>query len=842
MEKLTAKKIRNMWLDFWESKGHEKIPSKSLIPVNDPSLLWINSGVATLKDYFSGKKKPKNPRMTNVQKSIRTNDIENVGVTTRHHTLFEMLGNFSIGDYFKEEALEWAYELLFDVFKFEKDKIYITYFKDDLNTYNKWIELGISSEHLIKGDKSMNFWDVGQGPCGPDTEIFYDRGEKYDRDNIGIKLLKEDIENDRYVEIWNIVFSQFNNNGENKYTELAQKNIDTGAGLERIVSILQDVPTNFDTDLFLPIIQKTEKLTGSKYDINNYFIKEPKQTIINKNFRIIADHIRAIVNAIQDGAKPSNISRGYIIRRLLRRAYRAGIKLSKNNDFSLTSLTPVVADIFDFIPIDLEIVNKIIKKEEQAFAKTIKQGEELLAKSIENKNELDFSIAFKLFETYGFPIELTQEILKEKGIKLDISEFDNYLSEHAKASKGKASKAGMESQIQVIQSINTLRSKFVGYKTTEIESNIIFSKEENNKVYTLVEATPFYPTGGGQEKDKGTINGIDVEDVFKDKHGNIWHTTSSSIPGSVAILSVDKKIRLDKERHHSATHLLGKALRKVFGSSLVQLGSYNDEHKLRFDFPADNKPSLKQIKKVEKLVNSYISANYSRKYIETTFDEAKKLGAISLDNEEYAEKVRVVDLGVSKEFCGGTHVFSTGLIENFKITKLETKGSGIYRIEAIASNKLVDKYLFEEKEKLSQELKNIIHKNKKIDSDYVLNFDNNIESIKKAIVIAKEDNKKLNKKSKELVFDFSNIIIINKNNIPTYENLHEKPSSIKPKAIALREKFPDALIILGAKTSNKLLVAIASKTFNASEKLKEKYPNIKGGGSKTFAMGSVDYE
>ena len=843
MEKLSSKEIRKIWLDFWESKGHEITPSKSLIPINDQSLLWINSGVATLKDYFSGKKRPQNPRITSIQRSIRTNDIENVGITTRHHTLFEMMGNFSIGDYFKEEALTWAYELIFQVFKLKKDKIYITYFEEDINTYNKWISLGIDPSHLISGTKNMNFWDVGQGPCGPDTEIFYDRGEKYDPQKIGIKLLREDLENDRYVEIWNIVFSQFNNNGENKYTELKQKNIDTGAGLERICSIFQDVPTNFDTDLFLPIIHEVEKLTGAKYEINNFFIKNSYQSHINKNFRIIADHIRAIVIAIHDGAKPSNTSRGYIIRRLLRRAYRAGIQLNHSDGFSLTSLTKVVANIFDFIKINVSEVNEIISQEEIAFSKTIKQGEELLEKSLKNKQELDFSVAFKLFETYGFPIELTKEILNEKGIELDISEFDEYLKKHAQASKGNTQSLGMESQIQVIQTIDTLKSKFIGYQTTSIESNIILSKEENNKVYTLVESTPFYPTGGGQEKDKGSINGIKVEDVFKDKNQNIWHVTSSFVPGSVAHLVVDKEIRLAKERNHSATHLLGTALREVFGNSLIQLGSYNDEHKLRFDFPLDQKPIKEKIQNVESLVNHYINDDYSRKYIETTFDKAKELGAIALEGEDYGNEVRVVDLGVSKELCGGTHVLSTKLIEKFKIMKVESKGSGIYRIEAITSNKIVDKYLFEKNEKLKKDLEKIILKNQKLDNNYVFNFEDNCKDMSKAIEIAKMDNKKLNKKVKEVTIDFSDIKITNIDGINTYKNLNENPSMVKPKAIALREKFPNALIIIGAKTNNGLLVAVASKTYNANTEIKKMFPNINGGGSKTFAMGSIhDYK
>lgn len=345
---------------------------------------------------------------------------------------------------------------------------------------------------------------------------------------------------------------------------------------------------------------------------------------------------------------------------------------------------------------------------------------------------------------------------------------------------------------------------------------------------------------GGQEKDHGTINGINVENVFKDKYGNIWHVTSSSVPGNTAELEVNKEIRLAKERNHSATHLLGAALRKVLGDSITQLGSYNDESKLRFDFPAEKKPSPKQIEEVEDIVNSFIKDDHSRQYIETSFDEAKKLGAVTLEGEEYGEEVRVVDLGISKEFCGGTHVASTGNIQNFKITKLETKGSGVYRIEAITSNKTIDKYVFEEKEKLLSELNRVIDKNKKIDSDYNINFEDSLKGITKAIELAKADNKKLNKKSKQVSINLEDVEIKDINGIPTYENLNESPGVVKPKAIALREKFPEALIIIGAKTGNGTLIAVASKIYNSNEELRKRYPTVKGGGSSDFAMGSVN--
>ena len=523
MKKLNSKEIRSLWIDFWKNKGHEEVPSKSLIPVNDPSLLWINSGVATLKDFFSGKKIPQNPRLTNSQKSIRTNDIENVGVTARHHTLFEMLGNFSIGEYFKDEVLEWAYEFVFEVLEFPKDKVYITYFDEDTQTYDKWISLGIDPEHLIKGNRDTNFWDVGSGPCGPDTELFFDRGEKYDPENVGIKLLKEDLENDRYIEFWNIVFSEFNNDGNGNYEELKQKNIDTGAGLERLNSIMNDAPTNFDTDSFLPLIRRIEEITGSKYVIENYFTREKEQEKINKHFRVIADHIRAVCQAIEDGAKPSNTQRGYIIRRLIRRAYRAGLMLGVKDETFLHTLVKTVAEVLDVYPIQIDKVAAIIKKEEVAFAKTIKQGEELLEKEIQNtKGEFDFAVAFKLFETYGFPIEITEEILEERGIKLDTSKFAEFQEKHAEASRG-SNVSAMESQIQIIQDITSKQSEFIGYSEMKSESKVVFQGTEGDRVYLLLDKTPLYPTGGGQANDWGTIDSQEVLDVFKDKYGILWN-------------------------------------------------------------------------------------------------------------------------------------------------------------------------------------------------------------------------------------------------------------------------------------------------------------------------------
>ncbi len=831
-----------MWLDFFASKGHEVVPSKSLIPVNDPSLLWINSGVATLKDYFTGKKIPVNPRITNSQKSIRTNDIENVGVTARHHTLFEMLGNFSVGDYFKPEALEFAYELLFSVFKFDQDKIYFTYFEDDKATYEKWISLGVDQSHMIKGTRDTNFWDVGQGPCGPCTEIFYDRGEKYDPEHLGLKLLEEDLENDRYIEIWNIVFSQFNNDGNGNYEEMKQKNIDTGAGLERIVSVFQDAPTNFDTDLFQPIIRVVEEMTGSKYDINNYFTKEPIQEKVNKNFRIIADHMRAVSLAIEDGAKPSNTQRGYIIRRLVRRAYRSGLMLGAHEESFLYNLVPVVASVMSVFPIDVIKVSAIIQKEEMAFARTISQGQELLNKELEiTKDDFDFGVAFKLFETYGFPIELTQEILAEKNIKLDISKFAEYQEKHAEASRGKKLN-GMESQIQIIQAINEHKSDFVGYLEFEVTAKVIFQGEENNKFFVLLDKTPFYATSGGQHSDNGTIDEIQVIDVFKDKFGNHWHVTEEAINKTDVIASIDSKSRFAAERNHSATHLLAQALRQVFGKQVVQLGSDNNDKRLRFDFPLDKRPSSEELSEVEGIVRKWINESHERTYIITTFEEGKALGAVALEGEDYGNEIRVVDFGISKEFCGGTHVRNTSSIEDFKIVKFESKGSGVFRIEGITSSDQVKAFVDNQVKELQEALERIVAKNKELNKEYQLAIPSSSEQLASAIQKAKEDNKQLAKVIQKFSFD-TNVQLSTYKGLKAYVDLNFANASVlKSAAVTLREAHKDAVVILGVVINGRMALAVASKVFD-SKRIFDEIANShsgKGGGTAEFAMGSMD--
>lgn len=480
MKKLTGNQIRSMWLEFFKSKGHEIIPSASLIPHNDPTLLWINAGVAPLKKYFDGREKPKNPRMTNAQKSIRTNDIENVGKTARHHTFFEMLGNFSIGDYFRNEVLTWAYELLFspDWFALDKNNIYITYYPEDKDTFEKWQSLGVEASHLVP--IADNFWEIGEGPCGPDTEIFYDRGTKYDPNNIGLDLLRKDIENDRYIEIWNIVFSQYNSVSglpREQYPELPSKNIDTGSGLERLACIFQETETNYETDLFMPMIKFLEQHTGCSYDNPAYKMA----------FRVIVDHVRSVTFAIADGATFANEGRGYVLRRILRRAVRYGKKLGIKQPFLYQMVSIVIDNMKDFYSylVDKQaIIEKIIKTEEENFLKTLATGEKKLNDIMSNSKEkvISGASAFLLYDTFGFPIELTQEAASDNGFTVDIVGFNEELEKQ----KNRARNARSNEQSMNIQNEEYLnfkrKSEFVGYTRLEQESTVIGLFKDGKKV------------------------------------------------------------------------------------------------------------------------------------------------------------------------------------------------------------------------------------------------------------------------------------------------------------------------------------------------------------------------
>ncbi len=855
---MNSKEVRDKWIKFFESKEHLFIPSKSLIPYKDPSLLWINSGVATLKDYFSGAKTPPSPRLVNSQKSIRTNDIENVGVTARHHTFFEMLGNFSIGDYFKKEAIEFANEFIINILKLDKDKIFITFFEEDLEVKEKWISLGYKEQQLISGNRDLNFWDVGSGPCGPNTEIFYDRGIKYH--DGGSELIRDDIENDRFIEIWNIVFSEYNNLGNNEYVELAQKNIDTGAGLERIVSIMQNVPTNFDTDLFQEIIKEIERYTSLRYDIQNYFTNNIEQEKINKHFKIISDHMRAVVNAINDGAEPSNTQRGYVIRRLIRRAYYSGIKLGIKEKTFLNKFVQITKDtlIFD---IDVKKVSLIIKDEESNFSKTIIQGKKLLDDEIERTTDFfDVNIAFKLFETYGFPIEMTNDVLVENNIKLDLEKLEILRTKHSEISRGAKEHNNFSKAINSLSLINEPISEFVGYEHIKSKSKVLFLLNDIEKVknlngigYLVLDKTPFYATSGGQLHDKGYLmqsgNKINVIDVFKDKNNNHIHKIEGKINDQDSIeCFVDEPTRLGLMRNHSATHLLFAALRKVYGDSIVQLGSDNNQDRLTFDFPLKQRPTEKEISLIEDFINSAIKKNIKREYIITTTTQAKKLGAImTIEEMEYfnTENVRVVKFDdLTIDLCGGTHIDFTKNIEHFKITDIDSKGSGIYRIRALTSNILVNKYMNIEIEKNLSLLNALIRKINKLSNQQIKYSFHNVENLNEYLndIYSKTEKykevMKILLKPKKISLDIQ-LEPIKINDIELYFANNIDKSIIKNMAISLREKSIKALVVLLSKFDKSSVLIISSKNIDSKGFANKLSSNkkINGGGNNIIWQG-----
>ncbi|HEL0004754.1 alanine--tRNA ligase [Streptococcus equi] len=722
MKQLTSAQIRQMWLDFWKSKGHSIEPSANLVPVNDPTLLWINSGVATLKKYFDGSVIPENPRITNAQKSIRTNDIENVGKTARHHTMFEMLGNFSIGDYFRDEAIEWGFELLTspEWFDFPKEKLYMTYYPDDKDSYNRWIALGVEPSHLIPLEE--NFWEIGAGPSGPDTEIFFDRGEAYDPDHIGIRLLEEDIENDRYIEIWNIVLSQFNADPtipRSEYKELPNKNIDTGAGLERLVAVMQGAKTNFETDLFMPIIKEVEKLSGHTYD----------QDGDNMSFKVIADHIRALSFAIGDGALPGNEGRGYVLRRLLRRAVMHGRRLGIHETF-LYKLVATVGHIMEsYYPEILEkrdFIEKIIKREEETFARTIDAGsghlDQLLAQLKEKgQDRLDGKDIFKLYDTYGFPVELTEELAEDAGYKIDHEGFKAAMKEQQDRARAAAVKGGsMGMQNETLAGI-TEPSEFL-YETETVASRlsvIIVDNERSEMVsegqaLLVFDQTPFYAEMGGQVADHGVIKNdkgdlvARVIDVQKAPNGQPLHTVevlASLALDTVYTLAIDHKRRYAVEKNHTATHLLHAALHKVIGEHATQAGSLNEEAFLRFDFTHFEAVTAQELRRIEEEVNEQIWKALAITTTETDIETAKAMGAMALFGEKYGKTVRVVQIGdYSVELCGGTHLSNSSEIGLFKIIKEEGIGSGTRRIIAVTGQQA-----FESFRKQEDTLKEIAH-------------------------------------------------------------------------------------------------------------------------------------
>ena len=821
MKKITGNETRQLFLDFFASKGCMIEPGASLVPHDDPTLLWINAGVAALKPYFDGRKKPVSHRICNAQKSIRTNDIENVGKTARHHTFFEMLGNFSIGDYFKVEAITWAWEFLTSkkYIGFEPERLYVTVYPDDQEAIDTWIKVGMIPSHIRKTED--NFWEIGRGPGGPDTELYYDRGEKYDPQGKGEELFFQDLENDRYIEVWNIVFSQYDcHPGEmprSEYPELPQKNIDTGMGLERLVALIQDGQTNFDTDLFLPIIHATEKLASVSY-------QEEKAKMA---YRVIADHIRTVTFAIADGAMFSNEGRGYILRRVLRRAVRFGLKIGIEKAF-MYQLVEVVARnmeaYYPYVVEKIDLIARLVKVEEESFHRTLSMGENLLQSAMEqyqSEKKLPGEVVFRLYDTYGFPFELTKEISFEAGYEVDEEGFKAQMEDQKKrARQARGEIQSMRGQSEDLLNFQT-ESHFVGYVQSEVTSKITALFRNGERISSLLgegdvvlAETVFYAESGGQCADTGILwlgdHKIYVSDVQKSPNGQFLHHVNSDVElkeGMEVKGCFDVKKRELTRANHSSLHLLQAALKKVLGDHVAQAGSYNCPDYARFDFNHFEKMSEEQLREVENLVNEKIMAHIPVTTEILPIEEAKKSGATALFDEKYGDFVRIVTMGdFSKEFCGGTHVSNTSELGLFHIESEESIGSGIRRITS--TTKKVALRHFKEMEDYLKESASLFKLKK-------------WNALQDRIQMVLEENMALQHQIKELKDEKmkmeSEAVLAKKEEIHGLNvlilELHDQDNAgLKDYAVLLRNKLERGFVLLANVTKDKVVyVAAASQ-------------------------------
>ena len=709
MKKYGVNELRQMFLDFFESKGHLVMKSFSLIPQNDKSLLLINAGMAPLKPYFTGAEIPPRRRVATCQKCIRTGDIENVGKTARHGTFFEMLGNFSFGDYFKHEAIAWSWEFLTQVVGLDPDRLYPSVYLEDDEAFDIWNkEIGIAPERIFRFGKEDNFWEHGAGPCGPCSEIYYDRGEKY---GCGKPDCTVGCDCDRYIEIWNNVFTQFENDGNGHYETLKNKNIDTGMGLERLATVVQDVDSIFDVDTICALREKVCEIAGKKYHENE------KDDI---SIRLITDHMRSATFMISDGIMPTNEGRGYVLRRLIRRAARHGRLLGIEGEFLAKLSETVIEGSKDGYP-ELEekkdFILKVLTNEENQFGKTIDQGLKILAEMESDMQKKGVSIldgqdAFRLYDTYGFPMDLTREILEEKGYQIDEEGFAKEMEEQrtrARSSRETTNYMGADATVydQIDPAVTT---EFDGYDKLTLESEISVLTTEEELTDSLMEGqrgtiitkvTPFYGTMGGQQGDVGVISSdqgsFQVEDTIHLRGGKVGHvgimTGGMLKAGDTVTLCVDREKRLDTAKNHSATHLLQKALKTVLGSHVEQKGSLVTPDRLRFDFAHFQAMTEEEIARTEALVNEEIQANLAVTTQIKSLEEAKKSGAMALFGEKYSDEVRVVSMGdFSRELCGGTHVSNTGVISLFKIVSESGIAAGVRRIEALTGNGVLAYY------------------------------------------------------------------------------------------------------------------------------------------------------
>lgn len=817
MKQLTSAEVRQMYIDYFKEKGHRVEPSASLVPKDDPTLLWINSGVATLKKYFDGRVIPDNPRIVNAQKAIRTNDIENVGFTARHHTFFEMLGNFSIGDYFKKEAIKYAWEFLTSDkwIGFDPELLAVTVHPEDDEAYDIWLnDIKLKKDQIIRLEE--NFWDIGEGPSGPNTEIFYDRGEKYGNDPDDPELYPGG-ENDRYLEIWNLVFSQFNHNPDDTYTPLPKKNIDTGMGLERMVSVIQDVPTNFETDLFMPIIRKTEALANTTYGSSREG---------DTSFKVIADHIRTVSFAIGDGAVPSNEGRGYVLRRLLRRAVRFAKEIGIENPFMyelIGTVGEIMQDYYPEVTRKREFIENMVKVEEERFHETLNEGLDILRSTMEKEKAKGSTVfpgeeVFRLYDTFGFPKELTEEYVDHEGFTIDEAGFVREMEKQRERARNARQKVdSMQVQDQVLSDLE-VNSEFVGYNRLETDTVITAiieggeTREEassGQEVLLFLEETPFYAESGGQVADDGWIYtdhaSAFVEDVQKSPKGQHVHRVTVKEGklnnGDTVKAMVDKQFRSWVVKNHTATHLLHQALKDVLGEHVNQAGSLVTPDRLRFDFSHFSAVSQEELEQIEQIVNEKIWQQVQLVIDHKKIDEAKEMGAMALFGEKYDDIVRVVQIGdYSIELCGGCHVETTSDIGLFKIAQETGIGAGTRRIEAVTSKAAYE--LLSNKEELLKQAAQLVKTNED-------KLPERIEGLFQEIRSLKKENESLNAK---LSNNEASSILEKVQTVKDVSLLAEKVSAkdmnqLRNMVDELKQKLGSGVILLAAEKDGKVQLA-----------------------------------
>jgi len=859
---LTGKEIRKKFLDFFEKRGHMIMPSASLIPHNDPSILWTAAGMVPFKPFFTGQAKPEVRRIATCQKCLRTPDIEEVGKTARHHTFFEMLGNFSFGDYFKEEAINWAWEFVTEVLKLDKKKLWITVYQDDDEAFEIWNkQVGVPSEKILRMGKDTNYWEIGVGPCGPCSEIYIDLGEHR---GCGKPDCKVGCECDRFLEIWNLVFIQYFRDENGNYTPLKSKGVDTGMGLERIASVLQNVPTNFDTDLFKDIINFAASLINIEYGKND------KHDLALK---IIADHTRAVTFAIGDGALPSNEGRGYVIRRLIRRAVRFVYTLTENKAFSskeslksTESYLPCIykiagtvidqmKDAYPELEQKREQIEKVILLEEKRFLETLKQGMELLSQLIEKSLEEKSAVisgydAFKLYDTYGFPLELTREIAAEHGLSVDEEKFKAALDEQRSRSRSARQETKyLTKEEETYQHLKSRmgETKFVGYDEFKTKSKLIAILKDgieqdfasaDEKVEVILDVTPFYAESGGQVSDHGIISGkgfeIEITSVHKPVENFIVHIgkvkKGTVRTGSEVEAAIEVKRRYDIMRNHSAAHLLHQALKDVLGQHVNQAGSLIEPRRLRFDFTHYSALSKEELEKIEDLVNEMIFNNLPVEIFETTLDKAKAMGSAALFDEKYGNKVRVVKMGnFSLELCGGTHVRFTSEIGVFKLVSESSISAGVRRVEAVTGRGVLEYLKSKEKQvlKIADALKakpgEVIERVQALQKN-IIELEKNLEALKKEVI---------KQRVSELlgqVYDLNGVKVLTAVvSVSSTEDLKQMSDMIK-------EKLTSGIIVLGAAVGKKAsLITVVTKDLldkglHAGKIVKELAKIVDGGG------------